>query len=310
MVPEKGWLKGRSMTENRVTVSIIVLTYNAPWSKVKITLDSIMKQQGIDYEILVTDDGSSENHQKKLTEYFAEHGFENYQLVLNPANQGTVRNYLSGLHAANGRYAKAIGQGDLLANQDTLCKWVAFLESEKAQWSFSDARMFREDPKQLISVEARPQLIRPYLRHDENGCRWNYVVLSDIALGATMLGERELQEHYCQILADHGVVYAEDNMWRLMMFEGIVGSYYPETTVLYEYGTGVSAEANEKWHVRLVADWKKTDQVMAEKAEKSAFQIKMLEKAGATGWLSKIMTRGKLKLWIKRHTVKRKTAAE
>ena len=40
-------------------VSIIVVTYNAKWEKLKLTINSILLQSGIDYVIIFADDGSA-----------------------------------------------------------------------------------------------------------------------------------------------------------------------------------------------------------------------------------------------------------
>ena len=42
--------------------SIILLTYNVDMDEVKLTLKSILEQKFTDYEIVVSDDGSKENH--------------------------------------------------------------------------------------------------------------------------------------------------------------------------------------------------------------------------------------------------------
>ena len=46
-----------------------------------------------------------------VKEYFENNEFNNYKLVFNPVNKGTVYNTYSGLLAAEGKYIKFISPG-------------------------------------------------------------------------------------------------------------------------------------------------------------------------------------------------------
>ena len=41
-----------------IDMSVIVVTYNSEWEKIKITLNSILRQKNISLQIIVADDGS------------------------------------------------------------------------------------------------------------------------------------------------------------------------------------------------------------------------------------------------------------
>ena len=64
-------------------ISVLVLQYNPSFEAVKRTIHSILKQQNIRFEIVVADDGSTEDYLEKLKELFAKHAFDNYTLVKN-----------------------------------------------------------------------------------------------------------------------------------------------------------------------------------------------------------------------------------
>ena len=131
--------------------------------------------------------------------------------------------------------------------------------------------------------------------------------MSDIALGAAIFGKTELQLYYCNIIKNI-VIYAEDNIFRLMMFNGIVGQYYPRITVRYEYGTGVSTSKNKKWALLLSNDWKKTNDIMMKTKNLDNFQQRMLERMNnCNSLIEKLMTQGKLYFFIRKRFFTRMT---
>ena len=100
-IEDDKWLKRQD--EYSYSVSVVVVTYNPSWDKEKETLDSILKQKGISIEIIIADDGSKENNFSLVKEYFEKNEFNDYKLVFNPVNKGTVYNTYSGLLADEGK---------------------------------------------------------------------------------------------------------------------------------------------------------------------------------------------------------------
>ena len=144
-------------------VSVIVVMFNPALDKLYQTLDSILIQKGITYEVIVCDDGSQRRYEKELQEYFAKRNFNSFALLFHKHNHGTVANFLSGLEKARGKYTKIISPGDRLVNEDTLGKWIQFNEEKNAEWSFADAYYYIVDEKEVyITHRAYPQIIRPY----------------------------------------------------------------------------------------------------------------------------------------------------
>ena len=111
------------MNQEEIKVSILLLTYNSDWERVRLTLQGIMKQDYRNYEILVADDGSKDNLKEKFIAYFAEQGFDRYQLILNEENHGTVKNILSGLEKASGYYVKRSGQAIFFITAILWAEW-------------------------------------------------------------------------------------------------------------------------------------------------------------------------------------------
>ena len=303
-IEDDKWLKRQD--EYSYNVSVVVVTYNPSWDKEKETLDSILKQKGINIEIIIADDGSKENNFSLVKEYFENNEFNNYKLVFNPVNKGTVYNTYSGLLAAEGKYIKFISPGDMLYKDDTLKCWFSFMESKSLGWSFSDVIYYKKNNDNIIPIEVNthPQNIFIYEGGDDNDIRWQYFVLSDIAVGASMLCLRELQLKYCKEILGR-VIYAEDNIWRMMMFDGITGGFYNAHTILYEWGSGVSTSNSSIWEARLHNDWINADKILLDRNSIDSFQLKMKKAYDinrGSSKLKKIFIKGKLKnkLFVKK----------
>lgn len=246
-------------------VSIYVLTYEQSWKKLKMTLDSVICQKGIDFEIIISDDGSEENHHEDVSKYFQDRLFTDYTFIGSEQNTGIVQNAIRASLACRKSHVKIISPGDCLLEEDTLCRWFEFLRESGKRWSFSDVVPYKNDGGVIckVSAEEHPRLKEEYRKGDDEISRWNYVGLNDIAVGVAMMTESEL---FCEYLSkiDGRVVYAEDNIYRLMMYDGVVGIYYPQSTILYEYGCGISTRADREWDRKISKDWNETNKIMFE----------------------------------------------
>lgn len=250
---------------NETGVSICILTYDQSWDKLKMTLDSIICQKGIDFEIIISDDGSKENHSEEISKYFQDRLFIDYTFINSEKNTGIVQNSIRASVACRKSHVKIISPGDCILEEDTLCRWLEFLTKSGKRWSFADVDSYQNDGGVIrkVSVEEHPKLKEEYRKGDDEISRWNYVVFNDIAVGAAMIIEKDL---FCEYLSkiDGRVVYAEDNIYRLMMFDGVVGVYYPHSTVLYEYGCGISTRDDGEWDRKISKDWNETNKIMLE----------------------------------------------
>ena len=67
-------------------VSVIIVTYNSDWKKLRLTLLSTLKQINVSIQIIIADDGSKETFDEKIVQLFNEFGFSNYVIVNNPVS--------------------------------------------------------------------------------------------------------------------------------------------------------------------------------------------------------------------------------
>jgi len=250
-------------------VTVVICDYNPDWEKLKITIDSCVVQEKLKFQIIITDDGSEDNLFGEIEKYFSEIGFSNYKLVSSEKNEGTVKNLLKGVRASKGRYIKSISPGDYLINGSVLKKWLDWMKLNSVEWSFSDAVFYYIDMdgrEVRIKQKAFPRNDMPYKSGNTLQCRWNYTALSDMAIGAAIICDRKECVKYLEMIEDR-VIYVEDNIYRMMMYDGIVGGYYQKDTVMYEFGTGISTNNTEIWNRRLEQDFEACNMIMQENVE-------------------------------------------
>ena len=120
-------------------VSIVVLTYNPNPEKLRKTLEAAVSQRGVSVEIIVSDDGSAKKDFGFLPEFFAQRGFADYKVIENPENKGTVYNCYSGVCAASGEYVFLTSPGDILFDENTMCRFYEFSAARNAQLCFGNA---------------------------------------------------------------------------------------------------------------------------------------------------------------------------
>lgn len=264
------------MDNGNFEVSVIMATYNPVWEKCVFTLDSVIGQKGVRLELIIVDDGSADNLFAGFAGYFESKGFTDYRLIDHKENQGTVKNYLDGISAAKGRYIKLISPGDALFSESSLAEWIRFLDESGKSWSFADAVYYGSfDGKAKInSTPLAPRVIDCYLEDDEPVCRWNYIVLEDLPLGAAILCDRSLFLEYLNIVTGK-VIYSEDLSYMLMMFDGIVPAYYSKPCIFYEFGCGVSTSSDQKWRDRFLKDLREAELLIMNKENKDTLQVKI-----------------------------------
>ena len=298
--------------KNHYKVSVLVLTYNPIWEKLVATLKSIITQKNVSIQLVISDDGSKENYFEKMEEYLRKNEFDNYIMIANIQNEGTVLNMLHGLEVTTGEFIKTISPGDCLTDDYVLFTWIEDMVKKNVKWSFSDAIYYesKEDKFYIVQKNAHPANVRPYVKGKKEECRWNYVVFGDIALGAAIIAQRQIVVEYLRRIVGK-VKYAEDNIWRLMMFDGINGGYYPYPAILYEVGAGVSTCGNEIWSKRLKQDWNETTKEMISTYKRNdKFQrdaVYAIKKLNSKNKLIRFLIKGKIRMILYTRFFRRKT---
>lgn len=240
--------------EYMIEFSVIVATYNATIEQLQRTLTSIVEQQGIQTEIIICDDASKDNHFMWIDHFLHEKGYTEYRLMDSENNQGTVRNMLRGLVAAQGRYAKLIGAGDELYMPQTLQDVRDFMEREHAPCCFGLMAGFRMKDGARVPVPCHaPRDIMAYRDADKRRITQNLLISEDWVCGASVFARREYYIKYISMLRDK-VIYCEDWATALALVDGVYMKLYDRYAVRYEVGEGVSTTPNEAWNRKLRQD--------------------------------------------------------
>ena len=238
--------------------SILLLTYNSPWEKTMQTLYSILIQENVDYEIIIADDGSSDNNFNRIEEYLSSYSFVNYTLVENKKNQGTVKNFLSGLQHCQGEYIKPISPGDFLYDKNVLSSVYEIIQDKEAAVYFGKAIFYSYFDKKIhfFKDKANPRDLTPYLKKDCKGIKKNYLVEHDYILGASTFYKRDVFEKYFIDIIDI-VKYTEDCIMIYMIANGETIEFLNlDCVIWYEYSSGISTSGDSKWVQRILADHK------------------------------------------------------
>lgn len=246
--------------------SIIVLTYNSAWKQIKRTLESILLQKDIGYEILVCDDCSRENHFGEIRDMLEAYGLcaGQYRLLGSNENQGTVKNILKGLREAQGEYAKLIGAGDMLYRESTLRDIFDFMKKTGAQGCFGMMRGYREKDGQIEQVlHASPRDIRAYRMQDEKKIAKDLLVCEDWVSGAGIFASTEYYKKYISLLEGR-VLYCEDWTTALSAVDHVFLKLFDQYAVWYEVGDGISTSANAGFRKKLLEDNKQFWKVFEE----------------------------------------------
>jgi glycosyltransferase involved in cell wall biosynthesis len=109
-----------------MTISVIIPAYNvAPY--IGETLDSLLAQTYADYEVIVINDGSTDNTEQVILPY--RERFDGRMIYQWQANKGLARTRNAGLRVARGRYIALLDADDIWV-PEFLEKMLALIESD------------------------------------------------------------------------------------------------------------------------------------------------------------------------------------
>ena len=280
-----------------LSVSVIVLTYNADPNKLKMTLKSILKQKNVGFEIIIADDGSKERLDCEIISLFKEHGFENYSFTSHTENMGTCKNLFAALELVRAPFVKAISPGDTLYDENTLSAWAEFMKENDCDASFGKAVYYAEveGETRLIQTASAPKYPELYKEGKRKSLFVDYLLANDTILGASLMMKTEVIKHYLSLFVDR-VKYAEDYMLRLAVFENKKVCYYPQNAIFYEYGLGISTVKSQKWAELLYKDFVASDAILLEHCQRVDSIAKRYarylkgKKGGAAGKIAKLLS--------------------
>lgn len=235
-------------------ISVLILQYNPDYTALQRTVESILNQKNISFEIVIADDGSVEDYMKQMRQYFQTKQFQKYCLVKNEQNKGTVKNLQTGLAKCKGRYVKCISPGDYLYKENTLDEMRNQMDRQNAKFLFGKLAFYSCDTNGIhLYKNQLPYYPDIYDTQNYDSIRKRFLIYQDNVPGAAACIDKELLVKLMKFI-DGKVVYQEDVSFSLVTFLNEKMIYFHEYVVWYEYGNGASTSGNEVWVKRLQKD--------------------------------------------------------
>lgn len=242
-------------------ISVIVAVYNSDLEKISKTLLSIFSQKDIQFEIVITDDGSQKQYQNKLNELIKGINATNIIAIYNTENKGTIKNLLDATRAAHGDYIFTIGPGDLLFDPYVLHD-LYYMAKEYNRYNifFGNAVYYSLENKQVFLYQGSVGKPRcPELFSEGKSLKEKKIAFffGNFIIGASYLRRRKTAIKYFDSASKIGI-YAEDMLsTSLALAENEDVMYFDRNVIWYEYGTGISTASNSKWIDILNTEYRK-----------------------------------------------------
>ena len=255
---------GNTINNTNVKLSVVVVTYNSTWKKLATTLLSILNQKGINFQIVISDDGSEKFFYNQIVSLFSKCKFSNYQISVSNSNRGTVENIYNSICLCVGKYIKTISPGDYFYDESTLKDWVNFLEAKESRICFGDSIYYSNvnGKMNVLHYTSAPIIKNVYQKiNNRKELVERYLVANDTILGAAVVFEKNTLIYLLNIIKDR-LVYAEDFSIRIAVFENIKIDYLERNVIWYEYGTGISTKKENAWIRKLKSDFEMSNRII------------------------------------------------
>lgn len=244
-----------------IQVSILVVTYNPDLQKLLLTLRAAVAQKNVDFEIIISDDGSSENnHFNAVEAFFCEIGFTRYRMVSNLVNQGTVKNCISAIEAASGEYVFSTSPGDVLFDDTSLADFYCYVKKNGIKLCFGNAVHYSMINGKAMLTQEYSFLKKPSIY--QHGTPLPMIralfMQGNFVVGAAIMQERIATERWFRAAAETAVYMEDSTSTAYALTEKVPLIHYDRNFVWYEDGTGISTKGSDIWSQRIQEDWRKT----------------------------------------------------
>lgn len=235
--------------------SVLVLLYNSEKKALERTLESVLRQKGVSFEIVLADDCSKNDCLAQAVEYLKDKGVK-VKVSHQETNGGTVNNILDALRLCDGKYIKPIGAGDLLF--DNKCLYIARNTFDKDQeivllHSMLQSYRIQENGMLELLPSHDPSDIRAQIKEDIKRVNKNILLYHGWIVGATMFYRKDAFIDALEKMKK-SVVYCEDLSQALYLLEGKKLKFIKRPTIYYEVGTGISTTTESRAVNRLYQD--------------------------------------------------------
>lgn len=245
-----------------VEISVIITTYNQPFEVIMHSIQSVLMQENVKFELIIADDHSTCDYSNRYREVFAAKGFSSYRLIRNETNLKTVLNIANALDYASGEYVKTIDAGDLLYSPHTLREILNYCKDNDVSVGFGNIVRFYSDGEDgyVRSDYRAPRQLNHFFEigdYDSSSVLKKQMESADWIPAASQFYRTDVYRGLLRALGDHyGVRYCQDFASVLALGHYQIHHFdYP--IYWYEWGTGISTKGDLSSRMRLYADHEK-----------------------------------------------------
>ena len=241
------------VAKSEIQVSIVIATYQPVYHKFLSTVQSILNQKDIIFEIIITDDGSETDYFSEIKNYFIENNFDSYQFLKHDTNLGTVKNVLDGILISQGQYVYLTSPGDLIYDRYTMRDYYYFAESHNAKICFGDYVNYSANNHKICTNtdDLAPTVTSVYSEKFQK--YKTSFVLGNNVLGACYFRERLYAIDSINYIS-HASKYTEDYTSTLYGLANNIPVYYFQRKITwYECDSGISKQGGV-WAKRIKED--------------------------------------------------------
>lgn len=243
-------------------VSIIIVSYNPDYEKLMSSVKAAVNQQGVCFEIIISDDGSKEDYFSRIEEYFSHINFKDYLFVKNKDNVGTVKNCLNALRRSRAEYVYFNSPGDYIFDSKTILDFYQFAKREHSDICFGDYVPYCYQNSIKYYENILPKNIMVYDKGIEN---YKIIfLLGDGICGASYFRSKSIALKSFEYIAQYSKYVEDGTSTAYALVNNIPVHYYKRNIVWYEYGDGISTCHSEKWEKRINADFSNTYKALIE----------------------------------------------
>jgi len=235
------------MDSQNPLVSVCIVSYNASEYIIE-ALESVKAQTYQKIELIVADDGSSDNTAALCNEWFEKNSdrFVRYEVVVPPYNTGTAANYNRAVKAAQGEWIKLFDGDDFLA-PNCVEDNIAFVqEHPEAFVVFSEAGRFKNGQREN-TVKFYDDFKRSFFNYDVKGqllraLHNNDMSSATIFIKAQLLKDNPYDERY-GLLEDAP-------KWIDLLRKGYQFYFFDKVTAYYRMGESVMSSSSRYYNLR------------------------------------------------------------
>ncbi|BEU86963.1 hypothetical protein TAMA11512_04270 [Selenomonas sp. TAMA-11512] len=227
--------------DKEADVTVLFITYQQDEEETLMSLRSVLRQKDICVEIVVSDDGSEENHFDAIKALFERYNFTRYKMLAHEENRGIIKNLIGALKEASAKWVKVLSPGDFFYSEKVLSRWYVHVRRVGCDVSFGRHIMYRK-------IDAGYEMIPSVFRHRKNWAEdvfTSYITYDQSVGGCLAFHKKDCYLHYLELLAERGAILSEDASHIIMACERVKMDLYLENVIYYER-SGISAGFNSR----------------------------------------------------------------